>query len=112
MKKKINYKLAYSYTNFLLLCMVIIMIGMACNFFVIRSNSMRMPFYSIYDYETETHFSYTNSSEINYWFLSDIVPIGNRLWSTGDLIMLLGVSMFIVTYVTMYYTKYGIRIKT
>ena len=77
-----------------MLCVVIIVCGALTNLGVVTKNSCRMPVYNL-SIDTVTHFGYTNKSEVNLWMYSDIIHIGNSIWSYGDLLIFLGIGGYI-----------------
>lgn len=89
---KEEYKRKIIELTFIIIFLVIIMIGMSCNFIVIQKNNGKMPVHTYYILDSEGHFSYQNSSEINYWFLSDMIKINNLKASLGDIFMGVGIS--------------------
>jgi len=71
--------------------MLFFMIGMNCNFFVIKENGGKMPVYIPaelnYEFETDEHFSYSENDEVVKAYLSDKYYYGESIYSLGDLLM-------------------------
>ena len=74
----------------IILLMLVVFVGITMNFVVIVENSGKMPVLSAFIYETDEHFSYQEKSEIEYWFLSDMIEFQGSVSSIGDIIMILG----------------------
>jgi len=91
-----NYKKREKYLRLIIIFMTIIMIGMSLNFRVVAGNKGRMPVYASFYYDTDEHFTYQNKSEVNYWFLSDIIYLFKGYWSLGDMLMIGGVISIII----------------
>lgn len=98
MRELINlFLIERRYMTYFLLFMVIFIIGGACNFLVVTSNSGKMPVLSEYDLLTSRHFTFTEENEVNYWFLSDVFRINIVYFSLGDILVflsLIGGSVF------------------
>lgn len=81
--------------------MILALIGTFLNIIAVTLNNGRMPV--LYENEnyiinTQTHFSYTLEQKqyINRWFITDIIPIGNRaVMSIGDLLIFLAIPLTI-----------------
>lgn len=76
-----------AYFLFFSIATLLIVLGATFNYVAINTNDCKMPIklsYSTYDKE---YVSFTDNSEVNHWYLSDILHIGNMMYSIGDLIM-------------------------
>lgn len=78
--------------SLLLLCLV----GGFMNLTVMATNGGKMPFYDKIEFSSQSHFSFTNFSEIRYSYLADIIPIGNRILSIGDVVMSLSLILTLI----------------
>lgn len=72
--------------------LLLLIIGMSCNFVAVTNNGGKMPVYSSGEFNSvespETHFVYYDSSEVKYHYLVDIIPIPfDYMVSVGDVIM-------------------------
>ena len=76
--------------------LIAVLFGVSFNFAVMINNQGKMPVLQEGNYSDSHHFSYLNNSEINYPYLSDIIPLFNYFWSIGDLIVLIGVTGFVL----------------
>lgn len=74
--------------------MLFMLVGASANFVAMTDNNGKMPFYSQIDYSSTTHFSFQNKDEINHYYLTDIIPFRNALFSIGDLIMFCGLGVY------------------
>lgn len=90
-----------------ILFMLNIMIGIVGNYVVVKNNAGKMPVLSSVEYSTDTHFSFQDPSEINYYFLTDKFSFFNSIYSIGDLIMIVNFIFFIITaiFIIIYSTK-------
>jgi len=88
--KQLKETLCENGINTFILCIAILimMVGMTCNFIVMMENNGKMPVISEYEYNDKYHFTYQNFSGIRYPYLSDYIRIQYSLFSIGDLIML------------------------
>ena len=75
-----------------LISLTILIIGILANFLVITENGGRMPVYTEkYSWKSNSHFTYTNESEVAYHFLTDQYKLhGSKIYSLGDILMTLG----------------------
>lgn len=78
------------------ICLVIIMIGILCNFSVMVSNLGKMPVKSIYNFSDERHFSFQDNSQIKYPFFADKIECFGWIASIGDFIMFFGLVAYFV----------------
>jgi hypothetical protein len=112
----INYKRVVLTRNLFIAQYIILLIliaGITSNFLVVTNNGGRMPFYSeqIADsgstYISESHFSFINKEEVKYYYLSDIIPLGDwMIVSIGDIIMAATFVLIIFSWVY-YIIKYN-----
>ena len=104
--KKLRFKeMRIPRVTFYSLCLsfVLIILGIVANFLVIINNQGRMPVWNLDNINTESHFTITNLSEVNYLYFADIFPFKNVIWSLGDFLMLFGfffssLAMFVLIY--------------
>lgn len=106
---------------YMLLCFMFattIFIGGVMNFLAIVKNGehagkMPIDYNRIqYDYVNEDYFTFYDKDDINFWYFSDIIPIGSRaIASLGDLVMFisfLGAGYCVTKDCILYYRdKYG-----
>ena len=78
------------------------------NFTVIIHNGGKMPVLSQVQYVQERHFSYQESSEIEYPILSDYIPFQDRIYSIGDIVMFVGLWGMLSVYFV-YWFVIGVR---
>lgn len=80
--------------NFFIFLCALLVFGIVLNFYAITGNGGRMPVYysyeSSYEFETNSHFSYNNFSDVSYPYLSDIFGIKFFKFSIGDVMILVG----------------------
>ena len=72
--------------NLLIFVLIFFMIGMTFNFLAIKNNEGRMPVLNT-NYDTKTHFGYTNFSEIEFAIFSDNYSFLGYIHSLGDIFM-------------------------
>lgn len=88
--------------------MAILIIGSSFNFVAISNNHGKMPVKLSLSYETDTHFSYQENLEVEYWYFTDIIDLKYYIISIGDVLMVLGgtgVMVLLIRYV-FYKTKH------
>lgn len=93
MKIKERIKLQEKATGFLfpvVLFILIMLIGLGMNWKVIKNNNYKMPVLYENNFESKTHITYTDESEINYPFLSDRIRFIGGTWSLGDFVLAIG----------------------
>lgn len=78
------------YLNIFLIPFVIFLLGMNFNASVEYTNGGRMPVFEKDYRDTEEHFSFNEWNEVSNPHLSDIIKIGNYIYSIGDLLMYIG----------------------
>lgn len=81
------------------------MIGATMNAFTSKYNNNKMPVLTNYHFEDNTHFSYQDKSKVKLWIFSDIIPIGEYMYSIGDILLYLGM-MVNVTLIIYFTYKY------
>lgn len=86
--------------NFFMLALII---GFLIQYVAISSNGYRMPVLSNYEFEDNSHFTYQDKSEVNFWFFTDIINIPNKWFffviSIGDLVVIFAcLGLFINAY--------------
>lgn len=84
LQQQIN-DLKFGFYLVVLLCLFIC--GGMINMGVVAKNNGKMPVYSSWHYEDETHFTFQNKSEVNLFYFTDIFRIKNAYFSIGDLVM-------------------------
>lgn len=62
-------------------------IGALLNDIVMEANGDKMPVHYHYRFVMERHFGFKEFEEVKYPYLSDIIPLGNTIFSIGDIIM-------------------------
>lgn len=82
-------------TFFFLIFTLILSMGITMNFMVIQANEGKMPVSDKYlhqetsDGKLEKHMVYNDKEEINYYYLSDIIPFFDKfILSIGDIFIL------------------------
>jgi hypothetical protein len=77
---------------------LIIILGMTGNFIAMQNNQGLMPVLSMYNYETNEHFSFQNPDEVDKYFFVDRFKINHTIYSIGDFVMIFGIiNMLIFT---------------
>lgn len=82
---------------FLFISMIILMAGIVCNGVAVKENSCKMPVKSDYEFETDCHFSYTDSDTVKFSIFTDIIPVKFGTASIGDFFLLIGVILIILS---------------
>ena len=85
------------------LTLILLTIGATMNFVVISKNSCRMPVFASLDYwslkSDSTHFLFSNPRSVNYFYFTDIFPLGETIrFSLGDVFLTLGM-ISLVTFI-------------
>lgn len=93
---KMSHKLLQKQIT-LLTWVIILIIGGLANIAAISYNGGKMPVLGIGYYASDSHFGYTDFDEVRIPHLTDIIPAFGRIWSFGDVIIILS-SGFIVYY--------------
>lgn len=70
---------------------IMLIMGAMFNCWVIIKNNLKMPVWTKFYFETDTHIGFVYPHEINYFILSDIIRVGHIYFSVGDLYMFIGV---------------------
>jgi len=70
------------------LLIVSLSVGMVFNFIVVSQNGGKMPVKSIYNFETDEHFSFNLDEEVKHHRFADRYKIGRFIFSLGDFVML------------------------
>jgi len=86
--------------------MTFFILGLVCNGLVVNNNGQRMPVKMDYEYSSDRHFSYNDSSQVNYPFLSDIISTPYGIYSIGDFLMLFVLIALILTIIIYSIWKY------
>jgi hypothetical protein len=71
----------------------LIIAGSIYNLIAVATNGGRMPVYvtdGIMSWESKEHYTFTNKSEVNNFYTTDIIDLGFLYASIGDAIMLVG----------------------
>ena len=82
--------------------LILLLVGATFNFQVMVTHEGKMPVYYDYIYKTdEQHFVYDKWKGVEYWYLSDIFEVNERIYSIGDLIMFFSIAVYmgLMTYV-------------
>jgi len=87
----------------LLISFAIMILGISANFIVIQTNNGMMPVWSNHMYNSTTHFTITNVSEVNNLQFADMWNVYNGIWSIGDILMILGCALSLYAYFTFLY---------
>lgn len=88
------------------------LLGATFNINVLLSNGLKMPVYSqTLNYNSDTHFTYNDTSKINYPFFSDWIHVGNSYYSIGDIIMFISLSATIFYVVKLNYVNFKYKKK-
>lgn len=99
-KFRLTKRESYLLTTFAVL-FLILLLGSALNRTAIEENNGKMPVLTSSDYETKTHFSFQDPEEINYYVLSDIIYIGKKIYSVGDVLLLVGFLFLLLFFILM-----------
>jgi len=79
----------------LTIAILLIMIGIKCNFEVMINNGGRMPIkWDFYSTEIDEYVLWEDKADVEYWYLGDNIKIWIIMFSIGDLLILSG---FIIT---------------
>lgn len=81
--------------------MFTMLLGAVFNFIAIVENGGKMPVFVDRDlngknYATDTHFYYDSKNEVNYYHLTDIIPLGDYIASVGDFFLVLSLLSSII----------------
>ena len=99
--KTANYwKRQYYFIYWIWLFNVIVFLGLVMNFVAIANNAGKMPVAntSIPSQDYDTHFSFSDPDEIEYYILSDKYRIKGYVYSIGDIFLTVGLlGMFILS---------------
>lgn len=86
LKKVMKEEKGGNYWFFVTIALFIFIIGMLCNFLVITKNFGMMPVRATFS--DSNYVGFINNGEVNLWYLSDVIPLGNfALCSIGDIIL-------------------------
>lgn len=89
---KINYERGFKYLFIFCLALIMLMIGSLFNYLTVTENSCLMPVKLNYYLESNTHMSFLDKSEINFYYFSDIFRLGSMYFSIGDVLMMIAVA--------------------
>lgn len=82
------------------LFIMLFIIGALLNITAMSSNDWRMPVLHSYQYEDNTHFTYTDKDSVKNWILTDIIVIPNNYFiiafSIGDFFILFSFVMLLI----------------
>jgi len=82
------------------LSLLLIMFGAGLNITAVTSNGCRMPVYTYdYNFSSNTHFTFTNRSSVNNFYLTDIINLNYVSLSIGDILIVLGLIISMYLYV-------------
>lgn len=85
----------------IILSFLINICGTTMNNKVIENNNNKMPVFTIFQWETLTHFSFQKFSEVNNPFFSDIIHIKKTAYSMGDFLIYFSWILFALTELTL-----------
>ena len=113
LKQKVdNRKMDYAWAILTLqVGLIIILFGAVMNLGVVTKNGCRMPVKADFELTTQqlvTHFDYSDNSEVNFWYLTDIFNFKTSRWSSwwsiGDFVIIFGFLYSLYgTAITLYY---------
>ena len=84
---------------------LLIMIGMKCNFTVMINNGGRMPLkWDYYSTEIDEYVLWDDKTQVEYWYLGDNIKVWILMFSIGDLLILSG---FLITIIMIIQSKRG-----
>jgi len=66
------------------------LLGATANFTVVYENDCRMPVYTSEYISSNAHFAFEDKEEVEFFWLSDIIPIWQGYASIGDILYLSG----------------------
>ena len=91
-----------------------LMIGGVLNSEALLRNGGKMPVLTNSQYSTTTHFSYQDKDEVERWYLTDRIKIGNYVLSIGDFLTIISGTLlglygvyFIIQEMREYVTSYA-----
>lgn len=106
--KRIYERLDRNYWFWVSMFLMLAIWGMTMNFVVIKNNQGRMPVLSEIDYNSTTHFSFTNWSKVPYAYFSDIIYVSQiAYYSFGDIFIYFAITMLVSR--SMLRAYFGIR---
>ncbi len=81
------------------LCLMIF--GIAFNFIAITNNGGKMPvLFNEFVVETEKHLTYTNKTDTNYWYFTDIFNLKNQvIFSIEDILIIIGLIFVVLNFI-------------
>jgi hypothetical protein len=85
--------------DIIILGLLVLLIGLACNMLVITSNGNRMPVNVEDCYYSDVYISYSGLEKVKFVYLTDIFSLdnGNYIFSLGDVLAVLGSLVVILT---------------
>ncbi len=83
-----NYKRLFYITFCMAIFSAVVIVGSICNDLAKQSNGGKMPVLIDYELSSNRHFSYMDKNTVNYWYLTDIVYLGDYILSIGDILMI------------------------
>jgi hypothetical protein len=99
--------------NMILFFLLLVMMGGVSNLNAVASNGGKMPVLSNYYWETNTHFGYKDSSEINYPSIVDRFKIETENWvysfSIGDVLLYLFSALALISTIYLSYLEIRYR---
>jgi len=96
---------------FIIVCLLLLICGVCMNFQVMIANGGKMPVKLDIDYSDESHFSFQNNNEVEYFYFADIFNIGNTIYSLGDIIMYLSLYLYLIFFSRFLYNNILLIIK-
>lgn len=70
---------------------MVALIGAMLNTFTLTVNDGRMPVKSDSYFSEDMHFSYQDKDDVNYHYLTDVIPLFSARFSAGDVLLIIGV---------------------
>ena len=74
----------------------LLMTGIVLNTEALLKNGGKMPVLTDSFFATNTHFSYQDKDEVEIWILTDIIKWGNNVWSIGDFILVISITLLTI----------------
>ncbi|MCK9370196.1 DUF5317 domain-containing protein [Candidatus Dojkabacteria bacterium] len=86
---------------------VICLFGGLMNGLAILENDCKMPVLALAEYTTDTHQGFTNKSTVNFYYLTDIIPIQHYMVSIGDIFLISSILLLflLIGYVSLQYKR-------
>lgn len=108
-KETLRWRLITLYFIGLLFSLNIALVGALLNMTAVAFNGGRMPVFlnngSLIN--TSTHYSFSNKCKVNYFYFTDIIPLGYGMFSIGDILIFtsLGIALGSFIFVVLKWKK-------